>query len=86
LCLEKEISVSYTECLPNVNRINFEDQNAIKINPYNGLVDFISEDIFLALSLGYQDTNKREHERLSKHTNVGEHKPLVKDIIHWQPI
>jgi hypothetical protein len=86
LCLEKEISVSYTECLPNVNRNNLEDQNPIKINPYAGLINFINEDIFLALSLGYQDKNINDHERLSKHTNVGEDKPVFEEIIHWQKI
>jgi hypothetical protein len=86
LCLEKEISVSYTECLPNVTRRYIKDQAPMKINPYEGIINFISEDIFLAISLGYQDKSVSEHDRLSKHTNVGERKPVFKDIIHWPQI
>jgi len=86
LCLEKEISISYTQCLPTVDRKMLEDKTLIKINPYEGLIDFISEDIFLAVSLGYQDMSVHEHDRLARHTNVGEHKPRAEDIIHWQKI
>jgi len=86
LCLERKISISYTQCLPNVNQNILEDGTLIKINPYNGIINFISEDIFLAVSLGYQDTDINAHDRLSKYTNVGEDKPDVRDTIHWQSI
>jgi hypothetical protein len=87
LCLERKISISYTQCLPGVNNHNIlNDGTLIKNNPYEGLIDFISEDIFLAVSLGYQDMSVNEHDRLARHTNVGEHKPRAEDVIHWQKI
>jgi hypothetical protein len=73
-----------------IKQISFDDISKdgtlIKNNPYEGIINFINEDIFLALSLGYQDNNIDEHVRLAKHTNVGEDKPNFEDIIHWQKI
>lgn len=84
LCVEQGISLSYTECLPNVYREYPADGSApFKVNPYEGIIDFIDENIILAVSLGYQNLNISERKRLSKYTNDGETKPDINTVIKW---
>ena len=72
MCLEKDISISYTGCIPHhINHEKFK---------------FIEGYIFLAISLGYiseDDEDQKEHarERLDK---IGETKPDIKNIIVWK--
>ena len=83
LCLENNLSISYTECLPNVTRQHNKFGELVKINPYSGVIDFIQEDIFLALSLGFEDKSVNLNKRLAKFSNQGETKPTVNKIIKW---
>ena len=83
LCLENNISISYTQCFPNVVREINNLNETVKKNPYKGIVDFIEEDIFLALSLGFEDNNKPEKERLARFSKIGETKPTIDKIIEW---
>lgn len=80
LCMEKNIDVSYTACLPSIKRNRVTDEIT---NPFVNL-PFINENIFLALSLGYRHPTVDENYMLSRLANVGEIKPNINDVINWQ--
>ena len=80
LCVEQDIDISYTQCLPDVRKKNGE-----KINPFKDYnINFIDNFVFIAISLGYRNRNKEYKDYiLSRDTNKGEIKPPVSDIIKW---
>lgn len=80
LCVEQDIDISYTLCLPSVTNKNGETINPFK--DYN--INFIDNYVFIAVSLGYRVSNEKyKGYILARDTNEGETKPPISNILRW---
>lgn len=75
LCIDNGLSVSYTGCIPHV------DKNTNKFKEHG--IDFIENPVLAIISIGYPNISVPEEFLYARNLNVGEVKPSYETIVEW---